>query len=136
MQHSSRLLATVLTLSGLALAGCTTVISQGVDDEGKASEIIFPEIDKTSGIHGGVFPNVENLRKIGNGVSKDDLYHLIGRPHFSEGIAAREWDYVMKFREEVNGPITICQYKVMFDKDMKGQTFAWKPQDCENFLYV
>lgn len=135
MQHSSRLLATVLTLSGLALAGCTTVISQGVDDEGKASEIIFPEIDKTSGIHGGVFPNVENLRKIGNGVSKDDLYHLIGRPHFSEGIAAREWDYVMKFREEVNGPITICQYKVIFDKDMKGQTFVWKPQDCENFLY-
>ena len=37
MQHSSRLLATVLTLSGLALAGCTTVISQAVDDEGKAS---------------------------------------------------------------------------------------------------
>ncbi len=134
MNTSSKLLVTALALSGLALTACTTTVSRGVNDQGQADEIIFPEIDKTSGIHEGIFPNVDNLRKISNGVTKDDLYYLIGRPHFRETHGAREWDYVMKFREVPHGPVTICQYKVIFDKDMKGQSFYWAPEDCARFV--
>ena len=130
-----RLTGALLTVVAAAgLAACTSTVSRGVNDQGQADEIIFPDIDKTSGIHEGIFPNVENLRKISTGVTKDDLYYLIGRPHFRETLGAREWDYVMKFREVPHGPVTICQYKVIFDKDMKGQSFYWAPEDCARFV--
>lgn len=134
-QHTfNRLAVAGFAVALLGLAGCTSTVSRGVNDEGKADEIIFPEIDKTSGIDLGIFPNIENLKKISNGMHKDDLYYLIGRPHFRETHGAREWDYVMKFREVVNGPVTVCQYKVIFDKEMRGQSFYWKPADCSRFL--
>ena len=133
-KHTLKWVAVGMAAAAMGLAGCTSTVSRGVNDQGKADEIIFPDIDKTSGIHEGIFPNVENLRKISNGVHKDDLYYLIGRPHFRETHGAREWDYVMKFREVMHGPVTICQYKVIFDKDMKGQSFYWKPADCARFL--
>lgn len=133
-KHTLKWVAVGMAAAAMGLAGCTSTVSRGVNDQGKADEIIFPEIDKTSGIDEGVFPNLENLRKISNGMHKDDLYYLIGRPHFRETHGAREWDYVMKFREQINGPVTVCQYKVIFDKDMRGQSFYWKPADCARFL--
>lgn len=123
-----------LALAALALAGCTSTISRNVNDQGVAEEVIFPTITKDEGVRGGVFPNVENLRKIAPGVTREDLYHLIGRPHFSEMNGAREWDYVLKFRETVGGPVTVCQYKVLFDTDKKARHFHWKPDSCANFL--
>ncbi len=78
----------------------------------------------------GILASRENLRKIGRGVSKDDLYSLIGRPHFREMRGAREWDYVLKFRDAPGAPVRVCQYKVIFDKDMTGQGFHWKPGNC------
>jgi len=75
--------------------------------------------------------NTENLRKIGSDMGKDDLYHLLDVPHFAEIHGAHEWDYTFKFRDwrvldlGVNGntnPITYCQYKIIFDKNMRGQS--------------
>ena len=68
-------------------------------------------------------------RLIKPGVSKDELYQLIGFPHFSEGNYAREWDYIMKFYLP-DETVKICQYKVIFDKQYKGQEFYWSPADC------
>ncbi len=132
IRHAARTLFAAAALAGLA--ACTTTVSRGVDDHGQAKEIIFPGLDQASGLPGGIFPNVENMRKIGPGVSKDDLLYLIGHPHFRESFGAREWDYVMKFRETPQGPVSVCQYKVIFDKDMKGQSFHWKPADCARFV--
>ncbi len=134
MKKFTKIGVTAVALATVALAGCTSTTSRGVNDQGQAEEIIFPSLSKSEGIKEGVFPNIQNLRKIGPGVTREDLYHLIGRPHFSEGLNAREWDYIMKFRTEINGPVTICQYKVIFDKDLKGQTFHWLPADCARFL--
>lgn len=134
-KHTSiKWVATGMALAALGLVGCTSTVSKGVNDQGQAQELVFPDLDKTSGVPEGIFPNVENMRKIGPGVTKDDLYYLIGRPHFREMKGAREWDYVMKFRESVNGPVTVCQYKVIFDGNMKGQSFHWKPSECARFI--
>ena len=134
-KHTSiKWVATGMALAALGLVGCTSTVSKGVNDQGQAQEVVFPDLDKTSGVPEGIFPNVENMRKIGPGVTKDDLYYLIGRPHFRETLGAREWDYVMKFREVPQGPVTISQYKVIFDKDMKGQSFYWAPEDCARFV--
>lgn len=63
------------------------------------------------------------------GMGKKQLYELIGRPHFAEGLAGvREWDYVFNYRE--NGEHKTCQFKILFDKNMIAQNFFWLPNGC------
>ena len=63
------------------------------------------------------------------GMNKDQIANLLGRPHFSEGLyGVREWDYAFNYRE--NGVHKICQYKVLFDKNMNAQSFFWYPNGC------
>lgn len=127
---------TILSTAVLALSGCmgTTALSHDISSSGtvKPENIVFPDLDK-AWQKDGQFPNSENLRKIRPGIAKDELYQLIGRPHFSEAQHAREWDYIMKFYQPDNS-VKICQYKVIFDKDYKGQEFYWKPADCAQYV--
>src|SRR5690606_5044560 len=44
--------------------------------------------------HTGSYPNIDNLRQVGDGITRDQLYDLLGRPHFAEGFRVREWDYL------------------------------------------
>lgn len=124
------------TLAGaalLALAGCSSYVSRGIDADGNAQEVIFPDPQRDITLPEGTFPNLDNLRAIGPGVTKDQLYDLLGRPHFREGLAGvREWDYLFNFRS--GGGITVCQYKVIFDTDYKGRSFHWKPDACAALL--
>ncbi|MBE9578608.1 MULTISPECIES: OmpA family protein [Moraxella] len=127
-----------LTLSATILAtlfvtGCmgTKQLSSNISERGtidNKDDIVFPELDK-AWQKDGQFPNRENLSKIRPGVAKDELYQLIGRPHFNEANRAREWDYIMKFYQADNS-VKICQYKVIFDDKFKGQEFYWLPADC------
>ena len=60
-------------------------------------------------------------------MNKDQIYELIGRPHFQEGLyGVREWDYLFNYRE--NGEHKTCQFKILFDKDKNAQLFYWMPQ--------
>ena len=126
-----RNLATVLAaVSILALQGCSSYVSKGITDDGKATEVVFPSIDNDAWLKEGTFPNLDNLRAVSPGVTKDQLYDLLGRPHFREGLAGpREWDYIFHFRK-AGGGVTTCQYKAIFDKDYKAQTFHWLPAGC------
>ena len=117
----------VATLTGCRLSD--------VKADGTTDEPIWPEIEDAgvnySGSQYGIWPNWDNVRMIEKGMNKDQLYYLIGRPHFTEGLfAVREWDYVFNYRQ--NGEHKICQYKVLFDKDMNAQSFFWKPTGCNN----
>lgn len=118
-------------LLSLSLTGCTYVVSDYINPDGTArDEVIFPDISDATQPD-GVFPNLENLAKIDAGVSKKDLYHLIERPHFHEANGAKEWDYIMKFRQP-DRSVKICQYKILFDKDNIARSFFWKPANCLN----
>lgn len=111
------------------LTACTSTISQAINDDGTVDgDVTFPEMDDATQKE-GVFPNLENLANINKGVTKKQLYRLIGRPHFHERNGAREWDYIMKFRQP-DQTVKICQYKVVFDTDKIGQSFYWLPDDC------
>lgn len=122
----------VLAVAVMSMTGCfgTKSLSSGISATGtvKKENVVFPELEK-AWQKDGVFPNSENLTKIRPGVAKDELYQLIGRPHFSERQHAREWDYIMKFYQD-DDSVKICQYKVIFDEKYKGQEFYWKPADC------
>lgn len=119
----------------LALQGCSTYVSNGLADDGKsASQVVFPSIEDNSWRPEGTFPNLDNLRDVGPGLTKPQLYDLLGAPHFNEGIGAREWDYVLNFRS--SGAVTVCQYKVIYDTSLRAQSFYWKPGACADMLNV
>jgi OOP family OmpA-OmpF porin len=113
----------------MVLQGCSSYVSRGITGEGKATEVVWPNIENDATQKEGSFPSRESLRAIGPGVTKNQLYALIGRPHFAEGMTAvREWDYIFNFRSG-NG-VTTCQYKVIFDRNYKAQSFHWLPEFC------
>ncbi len=122
----------VLLVVAILCVACTTRVSRDLTPEGSAGEVIFPDPDDTT-MPGGTFPNVESLRLVKPGVTKDQLYYLLGRPHFAEGFAGvREWDYLFHFRD--GDTVRTCQFKVIYDRDYLGQSFHWLPQDCAEVL--
>lgn len=132
MNNKYRVGLLLATTALVIAAGCTRHVSRGISPQGQAEEIVFPELD-TIVLQDGTFPNLDNLRQIGPGVTKDQLYALIGRPHFREGyFHVREWDYMFHFRK--GSEIVTCQYKVIFDKNYLGQSFHWAPASCAELL--
>lgn len=119
----------------LALPACgTSSVSRGITDSGTAAEVVFPNAEKDAWLKEGTFPNLDNLRAAGPGATKDQLYDLLGRPHFREGLAGpREWDYIFHFRRP-DGSVATCQYKVIFDKNVEARSFHWSPAGCADVL--
>ncbi|MBM2769228.1 outer membrane protein assembly factor BamE [Burkholderia anthina] len=114
----------------VALAGCGSLST--VAPEGTADRPVFPDASRAT-VKDGAWPNPDNLRSVRAGMSKAQLYALLGTPHFSEGlIGVREWDYLFHLQSK-DGPI-LCQYKVLFDQDRLARTFLWKPASCADAL--
>ena len=116
-------------IASFALAGCGTLSK--VDAEGKTDNPVFPDAEDTS-FHTGSYPNIDNLRQVSDGITRDQLYDLLGRPHFAEGFRVREWDYLFHFNTP-EGRKT-CQFKVLFDDDKIGRSFYWAPAECANIV--
>lgn len=92
----------------------------------------FPDPQSTT-LTGGTFVNVNNLRNVGTGLTKDQMYDLLGPPHFHEGIVAvHVWNYLFNFRRG-NETVT-CQYQVQFDSHMKVSGTYWRDPSCAGFL--
>lgn len=124
-------------LAGLMLAaGCCTLHAQvspaGADDGGA---VAFPDPAHASRPE-GTFVNLENLRNVAPGMTKDQLYALLGAPHFHEGVfGVRKWNYIFDFRKPGEGDTFFrCQYQVAFDKDHLASGFYWKPEACKSVL--
>ncbi|KAF1706952.1 OmpA family protein [Pseudoxanthomonas sacheonensis] len=135
MKHQLKFCSMLLLTAGaaLALSACgTRHVSRDISPQGVAGEVIFPDPARIV-LKGGTFPNLGDLRLVGPGMTKDQLYQLLGRPHFHEGyVGVREWDYLFHFRKD--GKIITCQYKVVYDKDYIAQTFHWAPASCADLL--
>ncbi|TDK28772.1 outer membrane protein assembly factor BamE [Luteimonas aestuarii] len=131
----SKIVATAVlcTTTALLLAACgTRHVSRDITPDGRAGEIVFPDVSRIV-LKEGTFPNVDSLRTVGSGVTKDQLYYLLGRPHFREALyGVREWDYLFHFRTPEG--IVTCQYKVIFDTAHRGQSFHWAPASCADML--
>jgi len=110
-------------LAGFAMAGCGSLSE--IDKEGRTRAPVFPDVEDTT-FKTGSFPNIENLAQVREGATRDQLYALLGRPHFSEGFNVREWDYLFHF----DGGRVTCQFKVLFDTDRIARSFHWLPENC------
>ncbi len=131
----------IAACSALALSACGTISS--VSSEGTTDEPIWPKVDSV-GMNNkmGTFPDLTSLKEVKSGMSKDQLYHLLGRPHFAEGFfGVREWDYLFHFHTPGQGTngVTTCQFKVLYDSNGLTNEFYWKavePVDATCFSGV
>jgi outer membrane protein OmpA-like peptidoglycan-associated protein len=99
-----------------------------------SDNVTFPEVG-TEWLKSGTFVNVDNLRRVAPGLNKDQLYDLLGRPHFKTGMfAVKEWDYLFNFRTGKGDEFVSCQYKVLFDDDYVAKSLHWKEPSCAAFL--
>jgi len=100
------------------------------------ANVTFPAVG-SEWLQAGTFVNVDNLRQVAPGVNKDQLYDLLGRPHFKTGMfAVKEWDYLFNFRTGKGDEFVSCQYKVLFDDHYIAKSFHWKDPGCAAFLQV
>lgn len=126
----ARKLAYVVSAAALVLlSACAGGLSK-VDQYGKTDEPVFPKLDKARmDLHEGTVADWSVVPLLRPGLSRDQLYQLLGRPHFSEGFRVREWDYVLYLGEK--GKNDPCQLKVLFDKDLRAQSYHWLPEGCQ-----
>ncbi|POA18264.1 hypothetical protein C1886_17940 [Pseudomonas sp. FW300-N1A1] len=137
MQKLNKFMLSLLLCGFVAatLTACGTNPSH-VDSNGKSSAPVFPVLKDASRTEGS-YVNVENLRKVVPGLTKPQLYELIGLPHFSEAMFnVREWDYIFKFPQPGTTEPMVCQYKVMFDDHKVAQSYLFLPQSCAQVLNI
>jgi outer membrane protein OmpA-like peptidoglycan-associated protein len=111
-----------VSLLALALQGCATT-----DSPPK-----FPDPNSATPA-GGTFVNLENLRNVAPGLNKDQMYDLLGPPHFHEWfVGGHVWNYLFDFRR--GNEVVTCQYQVRFDQHMKVSDTYWRDPTCEDFV--
>ena len=121
------LIATVVTLTGCA--------GTAVTEKGTTEQPVWPKWDSvTFNNTKGTFPDLHSLSQVRTGMTKDQLYYLLGRPQYHDGWRPVEWNYLFHFHTPGQGTddVTTCQYKVLFDKDMYARSFYWHAVDPEN----
>lgn len=115
------------------LSACAT--KSDVKSDGTTEKPVFPEVKRVSPSfdhNKGTFPTADELAQIKPGMTKQQFYKLLGRPHFNEGMFnVREWDYVFHFHTPGQGTdnVTTCQFKILYDTDKIARSFHWKAVD-------
>jgi outer membrane protein OmpA-like peptidoglycan-associated protein len=81
----------------------------------------------------GVPIALDHLRAVRKGMTKFQLYRLLGVPHFNEGVfRIREWNYIFDL-PDATAPSGVrkCQYRIRFDDDVKLESSVWRSHECE-----
>ncbi|OSI36507.1 OmpA family protein [Neisseria dumasiana] len=119
-----------------ALSACAS--KSHVKRDGTTDNPVFPAVEKVSPSfkhNKGTFPTADELAQIKPGMTKDQFYKLLGRPHFNEGMfGVREWDYVFHFHTPGQGTdnVSTCQFKILYDAQKYARSFHWKAVDPEH----
>ncbi|CAH1043412.1 OmpA family protein [Halomonas sp. TD01] len=84
---------------------------------------------------GGQFVDPENILRIRESQTKDQVRQLIGNPHFTEGFfGVREWNYVFNLYTGNGNEYITCQYQVHYDDDMALESTRWRDAQCPALL--
>lgn len=126
--------ATLGLILGIGLLAACRSHAPAADGPAEATAVHFPEASKAS-LKEGTYPDVADLRRFAPGMSKRQLYTLLGTPHFNEGMwGVREWNYLFNFRTAQGTEYFTCQFQVRFDGKGIAQAGYWKPESCAAVL--
>ena len=123
----------VVAAAAVALSACSSLTK--VSSSGTTDQPVWPKWDRvTLNKTRGTFPDLGSLKQVRAGLTKDELYYLLGRPHYGEMWRPREWNYLFHFHTPGQGTndVTTCQFKVLFDKNMFSNETYWRAVDPEN----
>nr|WP_230963017.1 outer membrane protein assembly factor BamE [Burkholderia stagnalis] len=114
----------------LLLSGCGGMAP--ITDKNGA--VVFPD-RSTAWLKEGTFPNVENLRQVEPGLTKEQVYALIREPHFDEGLfGVHVWNYIFNFHTPNKPGYVTCQYQIQYDDDYRVKATYWKEPACVTLL--
>ena len=122
----------MMVATTLTIGATSAVAGTYVTQEGTTAQPVWPKWDSVAlNNTKGTFPNLQNLSEIRSGMTKDQLYYLIGSPQYNDGWRPKEWNYLFHFNTPGAGTndVSTCQYKVLFDKDTYARSFYWNPVD-------
>lgn len=117
-----------------AAMSCTAFAASPVAKvQGTVGDVPFPDKER-SYLTKGDFVNVENLRQVRSGLSKDQVRLLLGNPHFREGLfGVSEWNYIFNFHTGNGDEYITCQYQVRYAKRNEGyraESMHWNGPAC------
>lgn len=141
MKHINRIRAiahqtcrlTLAAATAAALAACAATADTPAGGASQPEGAGFPNVS-SAWLKNGTFVDVEQLRRIGRGMNKNQVRELIGQPHFSEGLfGVTEWNYLFNFRTGQGDEYVSCQYRVKFNGDLS-DVMQWKERACADHL--
>jgi outer membrane protein OmpA-like peptidoglycan-associated protein len=137
MKRSTHFAAMAVAMLALQLSACGNVSRHVAEDGASAQQLVWPKPSEVTPMHrGGTFPALGALRQVHAGLNKQQISQLIGWPHFEEGVwGVREWNYVFNFRDGDTDQVTVCQFKILFDRDKLARSFYWQPEDCARYMH-
>ncbi|HYG05020.1 MAG TPA: OmpA family protein [Stenotrophomonas sp.] len=103
--------------------------------DGSTEQPVWPQADDARPVEPSTLrPDLDKLRKVQAGMTKTEVYQLIGHPQYREGMAGvHEWDFAFRLPDGRGGEST-CQYKILYDDAMLAKSFYWQPQSCADLV--
>lgn len=120
----------------LLLPGAVTAASEGLPSyrPGVSDAVAFPDVERATRKEGG-FVSAHHVAMVTPGLTKDQVYALVGVPHFHEGLfGVRRWNYILNFYTGEGDRYVACQYQIRFDRNARVERTWFRDPACVNVL--